>query len=105
LYSVENQKDSIRIPPQLGLCCVVSIPLHCWDISQQMSIQDEADEGTLLIYHTLHSPRWNSGPEYWEHDTYLSQHVNQLNAVGRHVAQSLHYHILDLDLMAAQVWH
>jgi hypothetical protein len=68
-----------------------------------VSKQEVADKKTLLIYHTMHSPRYHAAPGYWEHDTYLSQHVRQLNAVGRHVARTLLFHILDLELMAAQV--
>ena len=60
-------------------------------------------EDTLLVYHTLHVPHQTSDPGMWENDPYLPQHVKQLNAAGRHVAQALHFHIVDLEAMAAQV--
>ena len=60
-------------------------------------------EDTLLVYHTLHVPRHTSDPGMWEADGYLAQHVAQLNAAGRHVAQSLLYHVVDVEAMAAQM--
>lgn len=55
------------------------------------------------MFHTLHVPRRTSDPGMWEADAYLAQHVAQLNAAGRHVAQSLQYHIVDVEAMAAQM--
>ena len=60
-------------------------------------------EDTLLVYHTLHVPHQSADLGMWENDPFLSQHVKQLNAAGRHVAQSLHYHVIDIEAMAAQV--
>ena len=60
-------------------------------------------EDTLLVYHTLHVPHQSADPWMWENDPFLPQHVKQLNAAGRHVAQSLHFHIIDIEAMAAQV--
>eukprot|EP00884_Botryococcus_braunii_P022680 jgi/Botrbrau1/9096/Bobra.0305s0003.1 len=80
--------------------------LHQWgeNMTQILThLKDNVHEDTLLIFHTLHAPRWHQSPAYWENDRYIDQHVSQLNAIGRHVAQSLHYHILDLELMALQV--
>ena len=66
-------------------------------------VQERVPEDTLLVYHTLHVPRRTSDPGMWEADAYLAQHVAQLNAAGRHVAQSLLYHIVDVEAMAAQM--
>ena len=60
-------------------------------------------EDTLLVYHTLHVPHQSADPGMWENDPFLPQHVAQLNAAGRHVAQTLHFHVIDLEAMAAQV--
>ena len=67
------------------------------------SMQERAPEDTLLVYHTLHVPRRTSDPGMWESDAFLAQHVAQLNAAGRQVAQSLQYHIVDVEAMAAQM--
>ncbi len=66
-------------------------------------VQERVPEDTLLVYHTLHVPRHTSDPGMWEADAYLAQHVAQLNAAGRHVAQSLLYHVVDVEAMAAQM--
>lgn len=66
-------------------------------------MQNSVHERTLKVFHTLHLPRWHPDPGYWENDRYIDQHVSQLNAVGRHVAQSLRFHVLDLELLSAQV--
>ena len=60
-------------------------------------------EETLLLYHTLHVPHQSADLGMWENDPFLPQHVAQLNAAGRHVAQSLHFHVIDIEAMAAQV--
>ena len=66
-------------------------------------VQERVPEETLLVYHTLHVPRHTSNPGMWEADAYLAQHVAQLNAAGRHVAQQLAYHVVDVEAMAAQM--
>ena len=66
-------------------------------------MQERVPEDTLLVFHTLHEPRRTSDPGMWESDAYLAQHVAQLNAAGRHVAQSLLYHVVDVEAMAAQM--
>ena len=66
-------------------------------------MQERVPEDTLLVYHTLHVPRHTSDPGMWEADAYLAQHVAQLNAAGRHVAQSLLFHVVDVEAMAAQM--
>ena len=66
-------------------------------------VQERVPDETLLVYHTLHTPHQTSDPGMWETDAYLAEHVAQLNAVGRHVAQSQHFHILDIEAMAAQL--
>ena len=55
------------------------------------------------MYHTLHVPHQSADLGMWENDPFLSQHVKQLNAAGRHVAQSLHFHVIDIEAMAAQI--
>lgn len=55
------------------------------------------------MYHTLHFPHQTSDPGMWETDRHLALHVAQLNAAGRHVAQSLHYNVVDIEAMAAQM--
>ncbi len=66
-------------------------------------MQERVPNDTLLVYHTLHIPRQTSDQGMWEADAYLAQHVAQLNAAGRHVAQSLHYHVIDIEAMASQM--
>ena len=66
-------------------------------------VQERVPEETLLVFHTLHVPRRTSDPGMWEADAHLAQHVAQLNAAGRHVAQSLAYHVVDVEAMAAQM--
>ncbi len=66
-------------------------------------LQDQAPEGTLLAYHTLHVPHATSDPNMWETDRFLSQHVAQLNAAGRHVAAQQRFHIIDMEAMASQL--
>lgn len=66
-------------------------------------LQDSVPESTLLVYHTLHIPQQVDKPNKWESDRYLYPHVSQLNAAGRHVAQQLHFHILDMEAMALQL--
>ena len=66
-------------------------------------MQERVPEDTLLVYHTLHVPHQSADPGMWENDPFLPQHVAQLNAAGRHVAQTLHFHVIDLEAMAAQV--
>lgn len=66
-------------------------------------VQERVPDETLLMYHTLHTPHQTSDPGMWETDAYLAEHVAQLNAAGRHVAQSQHFHVLDIEAMAAQM--
>lgn len=66
-------------------------------------MQDSVPESTLLVYHTAHIPQQVDKPSKWESDRYLYPHVSQMNAAGRHVAQSLHYHLLDMEAMALQL--
>lgn len=66
-------------------------------------VQERVPDETLLVYHTLHTPHQTSDPGMWETDAYLAQHVAQLNAAGRHVAQSQQFHVLDIEAMAAQL--
>ena len=66
-------------------------------------MQDSIPESTLLVYHTAHIPQQVDKPDKWESDRYLYPHVSQLNAAGRHVAQSLHYHLIDIEAMALQL--
>ena len=66
-------------------------------------VQERVPDETLLVYHTLHTPHQTSDPGMWETDAYLAQHVAQLNAAGRHVAQSQQFHVIDIEAMAAQV--
>ncbi len=55
------------------------------------------------MYHTAHIPQQVDKPTKWESDRYLYPHVSQMNAAGRHVAQTLHYHLLDMEAMALQL--
>ncbi|CAL8466161.1 g5697 [Coccomyxa elongata] len=66
-------------------------------------LQESVPEGTLLAYHTEHIPVQTTDPGKWETDAYLFQHVAQLNAAGRHVAQSLGFQVVDFEAMAAQL--
>ena len=66
-------------------------------------LQDSVPESTLLVYHTAHLPQQVDKPNKWESDPYLYPHIAQMNAAGRHVAQSLHYHVLDTEAMALQL--
>ena len=68
-----------------------------------VTLQERVPGDTLLVYHTLHVPHQSADPGMWENDPFLPQHVKQLNAAGRHVAQSLHYHVIDIEAMAAQI--
>ena len=60
-------------------------------------------DSTLLVYHTAHLPQQVDKPTKWESNRYLHPHIAQMNAAGRHVAQTLHYHVLDTEAMALQL--
>ncbi|EIE21231.1 hypothetical protein COCSUDRAFT_67133 [Coccomyxa subellipsoidea C-169] len=66
-------------------------------------LRESVPEGTLLVYHTEHIPVQTKDPQKWETDAFLYQHVAQLNAAGRHVAESLGFQVIDFEAMAAQL--
>ncbi|KAK9909869.1 hypothetical protein WJX75_008757 [Coccomyxa subellipsoidea] len=66
-------------------------------------LKESVPEGTMLAYHTLHTPHQTKEPQFWETDAFLRQHVAQINAAGRFVAAQQHYHLLDIEAMALQL--
>ncbi len=75
----------------------------CPMLTARCALQDSVPDNTLLVYHTAHLPQQVDKPNKWESDRYLYPHIAQMNAAGRHVAQMLHYHILDTEAMALQL--
>ena len=56
-------------------------------------MQSLVPRDTMLVYHTLHTPRLLEDKRYWESDVWLRQHISQLNAAGRQVAADMHFQV------------
>ena len=78
-----------------------------WQSSALMTVacvQDTLPASTTKIYHTTAQPKTTiCGGSAHEHNVLgHHEHVQQLNAVGRHQAKETGWHVVDFELMALQ---